>query len=472
MFGRNVEVDLGPEEEEDAVSQSVGLSRNRCRSIAGAFTTLLTVAGLALVAVPAHAQILYGSITGVVKDSQGATVPGATVTAVNKETNLTRDTVTNAEGVYTLTNVLPGPYDVKISLPGFKEAVRTAVPVTISQISRVDMTLEIGALTESITVASEAQLLQTDKADVHTELKSGEITSMPLNRFRNYQALMSLVPGTTPMAFGNAETDTPARSLATNVNGQVNTNNTTRTDGATNMNIWLPNHNMYISPAETVDTVNVSTSSFDAEQGNAGGAAVTVVTKSGTNQFHGSGVRVLQQRRPERDAEGSSAPATSRRSCRSPPTPTAAPSAARSRRTRCSSSDRSRDSGATRACSRSSPCRTPSCVRATSARRSTRTARSSRFTIPTTGTGNGFNRTQFPNNQIPSNMISPIAVKVHEPVPVAEQPRHRRRRVHEQLQASGRPHVRPRQLGHQSQLEPHVGASDLGQVQLHERHGR
>ncbi len=112
---------------------------------------------------------------------------------------------------------------------------------------------------------------------------------MPLNRFRNYQALMNLVPGTTPMAFGNAETDTPARSLATNVNGQVNTNNTTRTDGATNMNIWLPNHNMYISPAETVDTVNISTSSFDAEQGNAGGAAVTVITKSGTNVFKGSG---------------------------------------------------------------------------------------------------------------------------------------------------------------------------------------
>ncbi len=93
---------------------------------------------------------------------------------------------------------------------------------------------------------------------------------MPLNRFRNYQALMNLVPGTTPMAFGNAETDTPARSLATNVNGQANTNNSTRTDGATNMNIWLPNHNMYISPAETVDTVNISTSSFDAEQGNGG----------------------------------------------------------------------------------------------------------------------------------------------------------------------------------------------------------
>ena len=101
------------------MSQSVGLSRSRCRSIAGAFTTLLTVAGLALVSVPAHAQILYGSIVGVVKDAQGATVPGATVTIVNKETNLTRDTVDERRRRRTrLTNVLPGPYDVKVSLHG------------------------------------------------------------------------------------------------------------------------------------------------------------------------------------------------------------------------------------------------------------------------------------------------------------------------------------------------------------------
>ena len=149
MFGRNVEVDLGPEEEEDAVSQSVGLSRNRCRSIAGAFTTLLTVAGLALVAVPAHAQILYGSIIGVVKDAQGASVPGATVTIVNKETNLTRDTVTNAEGGYTLhERAARAVRRQGHRCTGFREAVRTNVPVTIGQIARVDMTLEVGALTE------------------------------------------------------------------------------------------------------------------------------------------------------------------------------------------------------------------------------------------------------------------------------------------------------------------------------------
>ncbi|MBI3265412.1 MAG: carboxypeptidase regulatory-like domain-containing protein, partial [Acidobacteria bacterium] len=243
---------------------------------------------LNLMTAPLHAQILYGSIVGVVKDAQGALIPGASVTIVNRETNLTREAVTDNAGTYSVVNVLPGPYDVKVSLAGFRENVRTGVPVTIGQIARVDVTLEIGTLSETITVSSAAELLQTDKADISTELKSTEITSMPLNRFRNYQALMNLVPGTTPLAFGNAETDTPARSLATNVNGQANTNNSTRTDGATNMNIWLPNHNMYISPAETIDTVNISTSSFDAEQGMAGGAAVTVITKSGTNQYRGS----------------------------------------------------------------------------------------------------------------------------------------------------------------------------------------
>jgi hypothetical protein len=242
------------------------------RQVRGRFlrTVVLMIATIALTASAAVAQLLYGSVTGVVKDPQGGTVPGATVTIINKETNLTKEAVTDADGAFTVNNVLPGPYDVKVTLQGFRESVRRDVPVTIGQTSRVTVSLEVGSVSETVTVVSNTQLLQTDKADVSTELKSSEIVSMPLNRFRNYQALMNLVPGTTPMAFGNAETDTPARSLATNVNGQVNTNNTTRTDGATNMNIWLPNHNMYISPAETVDTVNISTSSFDAEQGNAG----------------------------------------------------------------------------------------------------------------------------------------------------------------------------------------------------------
>ncbi|MBA2602877.1 MAG: TonB-dependent receptor [Acidobacteria bacterium] len=247
------------------------------------------VVAAAATAPPVHAQLLYGSIVGTVTDAQGALIPGATVTIVNKETNFTREATTNEQGAYNLANVLPGPYDVTVALTGFREAVRTNVPVSIGQISRVDVRLDVGALTETVTVASAADLLQTDKADVSTEIKSDAITQMPLNRFRNYQALVNLVPGAMPMSFGNAETDTPARSMTTNINGQANTNNSTRTDGATNVNIWLPNHVMYVAPAETIDTVNVSTANFDAEQGMAGGAAITVITKSGTNNFRGSG---------------------------------------------------------------------------------------------------------------------------------------------------------------------------------------
>ena len=237
---------------------------------------------------PVSGQVLYGSIVGIVTDAQGANVPGATVTIVNKDTNLTREVATNSDGAYSVVNVLPGPYDVKISLEGFREVLRSGVPVTVGQISRVDVTLEVGILSEMVTVESRAELLQTDKADIHTELKSTEITSLPLNQFRNYQALVNLAPGSSPARFQNAETDTPARSLATNVNGQAINSNATRTDGATNVNIWLPSHNMYVSPAETIDTVNVSTNNFDAEQGMAGGAAITVITKSGTNSFRGS----------------------------------------------------------------------------------------------------------------------------------------------------------------------------------------
>jgi hypothetical protein len=236
----------------------------------------------------ATAQVLYGSIVGNVTDAQGARVPGAIVTIVDKTTNLTREATTNNDGSYSLVNLLPGSYDVRVSLPGFREVTRANVPVAVGQLSRVDMTLEVGALTEMVTVQSAAELLQTETADVHTQLKAAEISSLPLNQFRNYQALVNLAPGSTPARFQNAETDTPARSLATNVNGQAINSNATRTDGATNVNIWLPSHNMYVSPAETIDTVNVSTNNFDAEQGMAGGAAITVITKSGTNQLKGS----------------------------------------------------------------------------------------------------------------------------------------------------------------------------------------
>ena len=135
----------------------------------------------------AGAQVLYGSIVGQISDSSGAAAPGATVTITNRDTGLTRTAVSTETGAYSFTNVLAGNYDVKVTLQGFKEAVKTGVPVSANEVSRVNAALEIGGMTEAVTVASELQLLQTDKADTHTEIRSEAITQLPLPQNRNYQ---------------------------------------------------------------------------------------------------------------------------------------------------------------------------------------------------------------------------------------------------------------------------------------------
>ena len=236
----------------------------------------------------AYGQVLYGSIVGSISDPQGSFVPGVTVVATNTGTGAKVEAVSDENGNYTLRNLLPGVYDVAASLSGFREHQEKAVNVTAGNPVRVNVKLAIGALNEVVQVTSEQTLLQTDKADLHTQLGPQEIVNLPLNTYRNYQALMNLVPGATPVQEQNATIDTPGRSLRTWVNGTQPNSNATRIDGAVSVNIWLPHHVGYIQPAETIESVNVSTNSFDAEYGMAAGAASTVITKSGTNKVRGS----------------------------------------------------------------------------------------------------------------------------------------------------------------------------------------
>jgi hypothetical protein len=237
---------------------------------------------------PAPAQTLYGSIIGTVADQQGAAIPGATVTASNPSTGFSVNSVTDSTGGYAFRNLLPGTYDLRASLEGFRELNQTGLRVSAGSAIRLDLRLEVGALAETVTVVSETTLLQTEKADLSFEVSSKEIVNLPLNSFRNYQALLNLVPGATPAQFQNAEIDTPGRALRTSVNGMQENSNAFRIDGAVSVNLWLPHHVGYVNPAETIDTVNISTNNFDADQGMAAGAAVTVVTKSGTNDLRGS----------------------------------------------------------------------------------------------------------------------------------------------------------------------------------------
>jgi hypothetical protein len=244
---------------------------------------LLTVA-----APEVRAQVLYGSIVGTIQDATGAMVPGATVTATNTGTGQTLTTTTGSSGAYSLVNVLEGSYELKVSANGFRGYTQTGLQVTVNTVRREDITLQLGQVTENVTVQASVLALQTDKTDIHTDLNSDIIQNLPLPHYRNYQSLINLVPGATPGVLQNSIQVSPERALSTNINGVNRNNNATRIDGALSIYLWLPHHAAYVPPAETIETVNISTNNFDAEQGLAGGAEVTVVTKSGTNQLHGS----------------------------------------------------------------------------------------------------------------------------------------------------------------------------------------
>src|SRR5207245_9060551 len=111
---------------------------------------------------------------------------------------------------------------------------------------------------------------------------------LPLSGYRNFQSLINLVPGATPGRFQNAVIDTPQRDFTFNFNGQDRGDNNTRVDGAPNILVTMTHHLAYVPPEETIEEVTISTNNFEAEPGMTGGAAVTVTTKSGTNDFHGS----------------------------------------------------------------------------------------------------------------------------------------------------------------------------------------
>ena len=259
------------------------MDRNRCLAIA-----VLILALAFAMRKPAAAQTLYGSVVGQVVDQTGASIVQATVTLTNRGTGQILETKTDDGGRFLIANVPPGSYDLRISAASFKTQTRADISVSAGAVIRSDVSMELGAVNEQVTVEATATVLQTDKADTHTELNAQQVSTLPLPGYRNYQTLINLVPGATPATFQNSVTDTPGRSLSTNINGTNRNNNVTRIDGAASVNLWLPHHAGYVMPAEMVDAVNVTTAAGDSDQGMAGGAAVTVLTKSGTNALHGS----------------------------------------------------------------------------------------------------------------------------------------------------------------------------------------
>jgi hypothetical protein len=249
----------------------------------------------------AHAQVLYGSLTGNVTDQAGAVVVGATVEALNAETGVAKQAATNDLGIYQFSALQSGIYKLTIEAPSFKTFVQEGVRINANAIRRVDVQLQVSEVREIVTITGEAPLLQTDRADVNITQSAREINDLPLfgSVGRNYQTLIALIPGAVKGTGGffidrtgngedNSAAGNPQRSISYNINGVSRQQNNTKIDGSSVIYPWLPTNTVYVPPAESIQEVNIVTNAFDAEQGIAGGAAVNVTIKTGGNDLHGA----------------------------------------------------------------------------------------------------------------------------------------------------------------------------------------
>ena len=238
--------------------------------------------------VSTHAQVLYGSITGNVTDKSGLAMASAKVEALNTGTGVAKQTATDLHGAFMFNDLQPGVYKVTISAPAFGTAVQNNIQLEANTARRVDVSLEVSQVNQSVTVDASVATLQADRVEVNTQISDKEVEDLPVPGARNFQSLLDLVPGVTPPAASHSEAGNPTGALATNVNGSSYNNNGTRIDGAVNSYPWVPEIIAYVPPAEAIQAVSVSTGNYDAEQGMAGGSAVNVTMKSGTNAYHGA----------------------------------------------------------------------------------------------------------------------------------------------------------------------------------------
>ncbi len=245
----------------------------------------------------AQAQVLYGSINGTIADKTGAVVPNVPVTITNQATGEVRTERASGVGSYNLLDVLPGAYTLSIGQSGnFAGFTQKNITVEVNQQVRIDVTLQAASVSSQITVTEAAPELQTETAEVDSEVSQTQLSQLPLtsSQGRNYEALYTIIPGAADVRENNSIGGNPSRAMMVNVNGNSANGNTTRIDGAIDYYGWLPYLIAYVTPADAVESVSVTTDDFNAEQGMAGGASIRVTTKSGGHDFHGGGWEYYQ----------------------------------------------------------------------------------------------------------------------------------------------------------------------------------
>ncbi len=242
----------------------------------------------------AYAQSDRGTITGTITDSSGAMIANASVEAKNMQTGVVYKAASSETGNYTLAQLPAGIYQLTAAMSGFKQFVRTGITVSTAQTLRIDVSLEVGAISETVTVNADAPLLKTESGELSHVVSSSRMDDLPMiniSQFgiRNTFSSVNLIPGAAEVAppgsaFGNVRVNgLPAGTQNVRIDGQDATETT-----------WSAAYNMSMPGLDSIEETAIQTSNYSAEFGQAGGAIYNMTMRSGTNDFHGSAYEYLR----------------------------------------------------------------------------------------------------------------------------------------------------------------------------------
>ncbi len=234
---------------------------------------------------PASAQQTYGTIVGVVTDETGAVIPGASVTAMNVDTNIVTSAETNQSGDYRVLNLLPGTYDLTVETTGFKKSVTAGVTIQVAQSVRIEIAMQVGEVVETVEVSAAAVAqLETTRATLGTVVSNEKVVELPLNG-RDFTQLTLLLPGASPGSSAGGFFLIGGQTVA--VTGNRSDQNNYTLDGVNNNETFFKHYGIRPS-LDAIQEFNVQTNITSAEYGEAAGANINVALKSGTNQVHGA----------------------------------------------------------------------------------------------------------------------------------------------------------------------------------------
>ena len=247
-----------------------------------------------VMSLPLAAQTSYGSVVGTVVDNSQAVVPGAAVALTNTGTSERRTMETDASGNYQFVNLVPGTYRLDVEKQGFQHMVRDGVTVEVQNIARIDFTMQVGEVGQTVEVQAQTPLLQTENASVGQVVADRVVTEMPLNG-RNVMNLIALAAGVVPQGQSLGRGSNPFSWGNYQISGGMPNQGATLVDGAS-VNTTYINMTALLPTQDAVQEFQVQTNNLPPEFGSTSNGVVNVATKSGTNQFHGTAYEFLRNR--------------------------------------------------------------------------------------------------------------------------------------------------------------------------------